>query len=1186
MERSARLHDRRPRAAKGRGAGARAAAGAQPTRARAAAGARSGGTQAAIPFGQAASSLPARSSIGRREALLGLLLAAVVLAGLGWSVAGTNPTTATRPVLFGGTVVLDDDRPLSVVTLATGAVTVQLVGAYQQVGAASYSQVQAVAASGGTYLVNRTDGTFNFLGRDNYVLDTTSAGVGLGSLPGSSTAAGFADGADAYVVRYGPRSTVSLVSQATVAAAAASTGSAGAPVRVQPQGFAAFDGLLQRDPGGAVVAGGDLWALLQRGRACSLIDMHPAPAGLVTTVVETGLPCATTALTADGAVVGVVGRGGVSVVAHGKPPRRVALGATAAATAFRPVSGASGGLWWLARTPRGWAVAHVTNAGRAATLRRLRGIPASADLVTPVMSEGSLYTLDRQSRGQPLLYVADPATGSVGTVAGVPRYPAASRSEHASFLDAQVLAQGPRVVFNNPGSVLAVVVFTDGSHAPVVVDKSAAVAVSASGPAAVATTRKTPGTPKARKGRRPTPAKPTVKPSPKASPSATAIAPTVDNQVTCATTTAAPYAPTVTSVSPAPQAALVRWSYQLLAEQDCLPDTWQAHVVALGGAPQPVHPYQQVNGQEQIMLTGLRPQTSYQVVVTAFINRQSTPSAPFTFHTAAQGPDAPTSVTTHVDTAGDWVVSWTPCAPSACVVAADSWVVTSTTCAGSFAGTPPTLHVPAGQTSVTVDAAGAGLLGDSLSFSVQGSLASGLLGNPATDGACTQSWRAPDVANIHVADASTTSGSAPVAQVQVTGSPAGPATFGSDQPVFVYSVGGITVGPTSSPDATIAGLPPGASYTPVVTIYPAGHLSAAVTVDGAALVPTIAWPSVTPSTPVASVAATGGDTATVTARFPSTLVATDSYVLDGSIICGSEALPLQGVALSGLELTVHVGDLVGFGGSCTLEVASLFDTTPDDPYGALASGSASAAFSFPAAPVYAFSAISTTAACTDGTGTCAAVDVSPGAPSGLGSSWAVSGTGTSASPATSCSASVAQAPPATLVMPPTCAAPSQVSVSWTYYGTPQPPVSVSVSAPAAPPSTSTTSTTTAPGSTTTTISPTTTTATIPTTTTITGSTTTTTGSTATTTSSSTTTPVAGSATTTASGAHAIAGAAAGNVSVSPATVLASAHKAAGGSGAGLYASLGVLSGGLALGWWDSRRRRRAITHSTRGKAMR
>ena len=43
--------------------------------------------------------------------------------------------------------------------------------------------------------------------------------------------------------------------------------------------------------------------------------------------------------------------------------------------------------------------------------------------------------------------------------------------------------------------------------------------------------------------------------------------------VTCANTTQKPYAPQITSVVPV-GVGLVAWSYQLLDQQDCEPDSW------------------------------------------------------------------------------------------------------------------------------------------------------------------------------------------------------------------------------------------------------------------------------------------------------------------------------------------------------------------------------------------------------------------------------------------------------------------------------------------------------------------------------------------------------------------------------------------------------------------------------------
>ena len=281
-------------------------------------------------------------------------------------------------------------------------------------------------------------------------------------------------------------------------------------------------------------------------------------------------------------------------------------------------------------------------------------------------------------------------------------------TEKAGFQGAQVLVDGPRVIFNNPESLLAVVVFTDGSHAPVVVNKSDAVEVSAAGPGDVNVKREKP------------------KPQPK-SPSAgrgadhhaydpgpALVVQPVTQQVDCASTTEKPYAPQISSVSPSDEAALVVWSYHLLAEQDCLPSTWSVTVRALGGAPQPARLVQLVDGQEQLLFTGLRPGTPYQAVVTAYIGRESTSSVPVNFTTTAVGPAAPASVDAVANGEGGWVVSWTACHGPKCYVPAASWTVIGSSCGTGFIGQAPKIEVRGSQTSVTVNAADdLGLLGDS-----------------------------------------------------------------------------------------------------------------------------------------------------------------------------------------------------------------------------------------------------------------------------------------------------------------------------------------------------------------------------------------------------------------------------------------------------------------------------------------
>ena len=72
----------------------------------------------------------------------------------------------------------------------------------------------------GTMLINARTGTFNLLGKDNYVVDSAGGGVGLGTLHGLTGASGLGAGPDAYIIRYAPNSTVSLVDEATVNAGA------------------------------------------------------------------------------------------------------------------------------------------------------------------------------------------------------------------------------------------------------------------------------------------------------------------------------------------------------------------------------------------------------------------------------------------------------------------------------------------------------------------------------------------------------------------------------------------------------------------------------------------------------------------------------------------------------------------------------------------------------------------------------------------------------------------------------------------------------------------------------------------------------------------------------------------------------------------------------------------------------
>ena len=137
----------------------------------------------------------------------------VVLGGLLWSAGAGPAASAEHPRFFGGSLVLEDQRQLTVIDVATGSVVAGLQSVNSQVGATAEGDVQAVPVSTGTMLIDRRTGAFNELAKDNYMVDATGAGVGLGALPGLTGAAGLPAGGAAYIIRYAPKSTVSLVDE-------------------------------------------------------------------------------------------------------------------------------------------------------------------------------------------------------------------------------------------------------------------------------------------------------------------------------------------------------------------------------------------------------------------------------------------------------------------------------------------------------------------------------------------------------------------------------------------------------------------------------------------------------------------------------------------------------------------------------------------------------------------------------------------------------------------------------------------------------------------------------------------------------------------------------------------------------------------------------------------------------------
>lgn len=1015
------------------------------------------------------------------------------------SAAAGQTTPARRPQLFGGSIVLDDVRPLVVLDPATAEVTVRLQDVFAQVGATNYGDVQAVPLTTGTLLVNRVTGTFNVLGKDDYALKRTGGGVGLGPLTATTGAQAIADGSSAYIVRYGPQSTVSLVGADTVQAAVRAAALSPEPpsdtqeepgtneepaggATVAPRGFAALGGSVVGRAGTAIEAGGDLWVIVDADGRQQVEQLRPSTAnrlGLVAgsggTAGPAGGPSALAAASVDGQTrVGLAGPGFIRL--YGPPgastgastgasksastQRDIAVPATSGASEFVPVGGAEGTFWWLVRLSTGWSVVGLNVDAPRALLGRIVGphpvpeLNVAAQLVEPVWAAGRLYTMNQAFVGQPPLWEIDPQTGITHTVSGEPAYPAASAAERADFGAAELLVDGPRVIFNNPDSLLGVVVFTDGSRPPAVFDKSVAIDVSALGPTAVTPTA----------GGTATPATTPI-PTQTVPPPTIPVAPQVSQQVTCANTSQTPRSPRVTQVVPAAHSVFVAWTYPLLDNQDCEPDSWTVHVEALGG-PQPSQPLQLVTGQLQYQFNGLRPASGYQVVVTALIKQQATPSAPVPFMTAATGPDPPSAVTTVSDGDGDWMVSWTPCTASDCYVPADTWTVTGAACGSGFVGQLPSVQVPGDQTSVTIDAAAANLLGQSLSFRVQGLTSSGLPGDPTGDNACTEAWRPPDPSQISLHVSGVPTGQTVTAMFSVTTGEDPSEAFGSAAIQFTYRVAApgvppATVGPIADQSATIAGLVPGVQYQSSVTVTPTSHPAAAITLDGPPVTQNLAWPS---SLAVAATAAVDPDNpnlGALTATFDA--LPEVPLAAAGSITCGSFQQSVGGDLMSG-QLVISQLDLVSIGGNCTLAVQ--LSETQTHYYG-VSSPDLSTTFDVPATQPDS----STFAAVYGGTSDDVQVIVS-GQTQDKGANWEVAITNTF------CVGQLRQSP-SPLVFPLTfdlgglpCSLGQLVklNISWTYLGA---EVSFPIVTQGTPPSTTTTTTT---GSTTTS-NPTTTTTT-------------------------------------------------------------------------------------------------------------
>lgn len=793
----------------------------------------------------------------RRQAFA--LLAGLLVVACGVTVASylVKPNKARAFELFYGSLLINDDRSPVFVDLTNGGPTVRLRGAHHLVGAAGPGQMQIVPLDGGTLLLDPATGAFNLLDSGGLVVKPEGGGVTLPRLKGSTRAMGIAAGENAYLVQSGPDGTsVYLVGQATVQAAA------GAGAKAKPRASLTTPEPTLAAPASAAAADGDLWLLAGTGED-KVIRRLTVPRGS-----DAGAPLASDeAGTVSGvAAVGAAGRSsdgsGGSVVAVASHDRvelfsggarigSLAIDPQRDVDAIVPATGQDGRISFLYHSPGGWRLLTVRTDGSAATgPSPLAGIEATAALAPPVAGSGRLYTIDRTT-GRLWQLALD---GRAQPVPGAGSYPTAKGSngadvERAAFDDASVIARGSRVVFNSPHHVNALAVFTDGSHAPVRIDKNAATDMSAAGTAAALTRDPVPGAKPNRKPQQPRPQE--------ATPAQPPVAP-INNKIDCKTTVQVPHIPTITQAIPGSRSVQLLWNYPLLDTQDCAPSTYTVQVKALSADAPAVPASLTVQGQNGVTIAKLYPGTRYQITVTAYLNGQGTPSQPITVTTGPEGPAAPTNLRTLVDDAGNWTVSWNSCGGIAegCVPAA-SWSLLPEFCDGSGLSSPPaTVSVAGDPTQHTFTAVYRGndlLLGRGLSFRVQGIGTRGTIGAPASDRACSYSWTRPNAQAItlHASQPEQTSlgGTASTTVALDLGS--NPVrNQGGVGAQFTYQLltGGGTVaqtlGPTSRTSVTFDGIAAGTQYQARAIVSPPRHPIAAdsVTVGPVPISTRAAWP--------------------------------------------------------------------------------------------------------------------------------------------------------------------------------------------------------------------------------------------------------------------------------------------------------------------------------------------------------
>jgi hypothetical protein len=791
----------------------------------------------------------------RRQAVAlvaGLVLVAGTVAVASYTVKANK---AQAFDLFYGSVYLNDERAPVAVDLADGKPTVRLVDANTQVSAKQPTDLDVVPLTNSTLLLNRASGEFNLIDSAGFVVKTKNGGVPLPRRAGPTTATGVAAGSSAYIVQTDQTGTsVYLVGQSTVQSAT------GVGAKVKPRAYSIVDQPATTAPGDAVSANGDLWLRVGGGTKRTIKQLSLPRGSNAGVTLHSADRASVAAVSAIGATTG---RDGGDVVAVGAPtqvqvfagsasPRRFAVkGLFGVDTILAASNQAEGTLSFLYHSSTGWSLVSVPAGGGAGVGPiPLVGIDGSVRLAPPAASRGGLYTMDTGGTGR--VWRIGPR-GAVQAPTDAATYPvvrdaAGKPAEVADFSDAYIIGRGARVVFDSPSHVQALGLFTDASHAPVDIDKSAAVSLNTTGTASALSQGHNP-----KKSTKQTPSRDAAPAAPQP----------ISDKVRCRTVVQVPHIPTITQATPGSRSVQLQWSYPLLDPRDCAPSTYTVAVQLLSTAAPPPPAAVTVQGQDGVNLTGLFPDTRYRITVTAYLNGRGTPSAPVEIATGPEGPAAPTNVHASTDGSGNWTITWTSCGGVAqgCVPAA-TWSVIPSFCDGAgLASAPATISIAGDPTQHSFRATFPGndaLLGRGLKFQVEGIGTRGTVGTPGPSDGCAFSWRPP------VADGMTLTASQPAATtlggsttttvnldlgdnpVRAAGGVGAQITFRLSGPGGTKTVGPVTFrGASQRLSGTFSGVQAGANYTARASVSAPKHPESSVAVGPVTVTTRADWPSMT-----------------------------------------------------------------------------------------------------------------------------------------------------------------------------------------------------------------------------------------------------------------------------------------------------------------------------------------------------